>query len=539
VAASEQVPEHFLYGDEPSSDPFRLLILDATHHAGDFGRRSMHAVVRAQGLSCADDECGYAPIVIAESQARALLEECEGRLGRRLEGLRDQLLLSDNTLGALWELVVLHVSMQLGPGVDHEPAPGTPDVVLRVPSVPPFSIEATHVRWPDRDEQELRFKFLGWVRASLRKHGVDPSSYHPRLDPSDPGSNSDIVPKEHQWKTLLRTDQWERVVDAAKRPPSEIKVQLPPPFRADLSIKFLGFAREALSAGFRAAQSVERVSDHPVYSAVRSKADQARKWKREEPLIVCVGSSLAPLFPMNEARPGAWAAVVAALTDTSRWSVMDRHNHLRDSTPENYRVRGAERISGVLLVSIEDRPALGWQRSSHNRFARVHKLITNPDASFPLNETQLASVSRLDFNTFPFGPQWEIWRAPSARGWRDPNRIMNRDEPGKTTSLGGGTADQFTLQFAAEDLVKLLAGTDPEKGLREAIDGVHASFRLRDRPIIKKIELVAGDAKQRKPDMVKVTFGTRPEPLVQGLKNKARPRSEPPASTGESPSAGS
>lgn len=466
-----------------------------------------------------------------------MIEECEVRIGRTLDGLRKQLLWSDNTLGALWELIVLHACVQLGPGVDHEPAQATPDIVLNLQGVEPFAVEATHIDWPDRDEQELRHKFIDWIRSCLQKRGVDPSSFDPHLGPSDPSVNHEILPHEHLWKGLLRTDAWSCVVDASERPPQKIEVDLPSPFRARLSIEFTGVTNDGLSAGFRAAGSIERASDHPVYAALRSKADQARDWKRDEPLVVCIGSSLSPLFPMGESRPSAEAAVAVALMNTSQWPIVEQLNRLRDGSGKDYRVRGGERISGVVLTSIED-PHLGWPRQTYSRIA-VSRPLLNPNAAFPLTKAQRAILATLDLNLVPYGPQWETWRTPTKSAWKDPNRIMNRNEPGKSISYGDGR-DGFTLQFAAEDLVRLLAGMDPEKWLRESIEGIRSGGRLRGRPIITSIELVPGDAKQRKPDMVKVTFVPRPEPLVQGLKNPSKSKAvaptQPPTPTDERPS---
>lgn len=533
--AAEQVPQHILHGNEPTSNLFRLLIRDSPHHAGRFGQTSVPAVGRRDTEAAPTEVAATLDVVITESQARAMIEECEVRIGRTLDGLRKQLLWSDNTLGALWELIVLHACVQLGPGVDHEPAQRMPDIVLSLPGVEPFAVEATHIDWPDREEQELRHKFIDWVRVWLQKRNVDPSTFDPHLGPSDPNLNHDIVPPEHLWKALLSTDEWSRIVDAAERPPNKVEVHLPPPFRAKLAIEFTGVAKDGLSAGFRAAGSIERVADHPVYAALRSKSKQASNWKREEPIVVCIGSSLTTsLFPMAEAHPGAEAAVAAALMNTSRWPIIDQLNRLRDGSGKDYSVRGAKRISAVVLTSIEAAPHLGWPPPTYNRVA-VARLLLNPEAAFPLTKAQLDALAKLNLNLVPYGPQWETWRTPTASAWKDPSRIMNRNEPGKDISYGHGGRGGFTLQFAAEDLVRLLAGLDPAQSLRESIEGIHAGGRLRGRPIITSIEMVPGDAKQRKPDMVKVTFTPRPEPLVQGLKTSAETQSQVPSPEGDRP----
>lgn len=118
------------------------------------------------------------------------------------------------------------------------------------------------------------------------------------------------------------------------------------------------------------------------------------------------------------------------------------------------------------------------------------RLRLNPEATFPLTKAQLAALAKLNLNLVPYWPQWETWRTPTASAWKGASRIMNRNEPGKSISYGDGGRDGFTLQFAAEDLVRLLGSIDPEKGLRESIEGIHAGGRLRGRPIITSIELV-------------------------------------------------
>lgn len=102
--------------------------------------------------------------MISDGQARALLEECEAAAGRPLHKLRSQLASSHYTLGALWELVTLNVATGLGPGVEHEPDDGTPDVLVDLPGIDRFWIEATHIGWPERDASETISKFIDWMR---------------------------------------------------------------------------------------------------------------------------------------------------------------------------------------------------------------------------------------------------------------------------------------------------------------------------------------------------------------------------------------
>jgi len=468
-------------------------------------------------------------IVISESQARVLLYACERSLQRPLDRLRDQLGKSDDTLAALWELVVLHSAIQHGPGIDHEPSDGCPDILFRLHGIEQFAMDAKHIRWPDREEREHRHQFIEWIRQQVHvRCGTDPTSIHIQLDPTDRTDNAHILTHSHEWHDVFRSEAWQRILDAAKRPPPQRAiVDLEPPFRARLELTFSTSASRGFRCGYAAPQTIVRVSDHPVYAALEQKATQARKtWKLEEPLVICVGSSLTTsLWPMAESHPGADAAVVAALTDTSRWSIAQRHNLFRDTSDSDYRVRGADRISAVILVSIESPIQLGWRPSNHNRIAKA-RLYRNPNPRFPLSPAQEDLLQRIHFNHVAYGPQWETWRAPSASEWKNPDRITRRREPGKTMTYAPRSDGTFDFLLAAEDLVKLLMGKGSETEVLEAIDGLPVGRALSTKPRLTGVALVPGDAKTREPDRIKLTFDPFQQALVQGVKVPKVPKAQ-------------
>lgn len=476
--------------------------------------------------------------MISEQQARAMLTACETKLDRRLERLRDQLESSDNTLAALWELIVLHAALQIGDGIDHEPRDACPDVLFRMTGVEPFALDATHIGWPDREERDLRLKFIEWVRTELEQHHrIDPTSVDIRLDPTDRQQNAKILAPSHGWNLVFKTTGWKAIADAARRtPPQHVTVDLEPPFHARLRVNFTGLASRGVRSGMAYPQTIRRVSDHPVYAALRGKADQARKtWQLEEPLVVCIGSSLATsLFPMSENHPSAEAAVRAALTNTSQWSMAQQHNVLRDTSGKDYRVRGADRISAVILVSIESPVQLAWPPPKYERVAKA-RFCLNEAARFPLSSAQRDALLRIRFDHVAYGPQWETWPAPSASRWKDPSRIMNRREPGKTVSYSPRSDGTFDLEIAAEDLVMLLAGQGAQTEVLEAIEGLRVGGQLRMHPRIASISLVRGDAKVREPDRIKLTFDHAAPPLLQGVKVPKRSKMDRRSATQRGP----
>jgi hypothetical protein len=458
--------------------------------------------------------------MISDGQAKALLEECEAAAGRPLHRLRSQLASSHDTLGALWELVTTNVATGLGPGVEHEPNDGTPDVLVDLPGIDRFWIEATHIGSPEREASKTISNFIDWIRLELkRRHGIEPNLYDIRCDPLTVHANA-VIPDEHTWAGLRRSQEWLAFAEKVReRPKTAVATVLSGGFSAKVTVTFHSQPHKYLTAGYRSPNVVKTVRDHPVWSALRSKASQARAWKLEDPIVVCIGSSLSvSLFdsPQNFA-PGPEAAVAGALYDTSKWHMGAQHNVLRDTSGADYRVKGADRISAVILVSIEDKKTLDWYRHDHHRIART-KFVINQQARYPLSEAQLRALATLNFNKFPYGPQWETWPEPSRREWKSRERIMKRSEPGKVITYVPRPDGSLDLYIPTEALTKLLAGVEGIEGLLESIRGVYADKQLSALPPLERAEVVPGDPKQRKGATVKLTFGVPRPPVIQAMR---------------------
>lgn len=455
--------------------------------------------------------------MISESQARALIEECEAAAGRPLQKLRAQLANSHDTLGALWELVTLNVAMGLGTGVEHEPNDGRPDVLVGMPGVGRFWIEATHISWPERDASEIISRFIDWIRSELkRSHGIVPNSYDIRCDPLTFHSNA-VIPDENTWAELRRAPEWVAFAEKIReRSARVVATTLSGNFSAKVTVSFYSRPHKGLSSGYQCPKVVKSISDHPVWSALRSKARQARSWRIDEPIVVCIGSSLSvTLFDsLPSVAPRPEAVVKGALYDTSKWHTIAQHNILRETSGASFQVKGSDRISAVILVSIEDSKEFALYRRNYNRIARA-KITLNQQARFPLSEAQIRAIASMDFNRFPYGPQWETWPTPTRSEWRSSERIMKRSEPGKVVSYAPGLDGSLELQIPAEDMTKLLAGLESIEVLLERIRGVHADKSLSALPPLERAEVIPGDPIQRKGAILKLTFGAPKPPVVQ------------------------
>ena len=241
----------------------------------------------------------------------------------------------------------------------------------------------------------------------------------------------------------------------------QFELSRPLGFRLSIKVQVLDSALEQSHSSYPAPRLIQRITDHPIYKSLKSKATQAKKWNLRDPLVVCIGSSLSvSLLGLRGPQDVPIEATIwAALHDTSKWPMIRRYNILRDSSQKRYRVNGANRISAVLVVSIENEPAAAFVRK-HDRRA-VCNLYLNEEARYPLSQEQIVLVRNLNFNVIPYGPQWETWQP---QGRRERERVDDRSEPGKTLTWRPLSDGSFELTIPTQDICRLLAGRiDAEK----------------------------------------------------------------------------
>lgn len=178
--------------------------------------------------------------MISEDQARAMLNYCEERLGRKVSVLRQHLLKSRDTLGALWELVVLYTAMQLGEDVEHEPTQKCPDVGMAIQGVDHFWIEATHLGRRDLIPDQMASQLQRWLRCELSaNYGIDAKTYRSSLY-SRPDREDICIPSQHLWPHLRSNKDWQSFARRMQeRKKTTETIDLPHPFSGEFTAELL------------------------------------------------------------------------------------------------------------------------------------------------------------------------------------------------------------------------------------------------------------------------------------------------------------
>lgn len=457
--------------------------------------------------------------MISEGQIRALLRQCEARLGRPLAQLRTRLRSDRGTLRHIWELVVLSAACRISKDVEHEPTEQSPDVAISCPSGKRLFIEATHIDWKDREFANKVGEFLDWARDEVcRIHSVEPTTFRVRIEPVS--QEEDLrLPDPHQFAQVRKNTEWRQAVgQIGQGSVGRAEVEIDEVCSLRVELFPLPRPSQFVNSSYADPRPTKWVRDHPLFGVLRRKARQARKFKLNEPIVLCVGSSLSTsLFERNGyGVPGPEPVVLAALTRAAGHSMNFRYNWLRDSSAKEYRVPGAGAISGVLLVSLESSPLLQGAAATgmRSRFARV-RLVLNPEAERPLSDECIATLRKLDFNAVPFGPQWETWSDLSRAEKQDKSRVLKRHQnPGLTTFsyMGDG---RVRCELPAETVVRVLAGLEPaDESVRDALTRF-ALERGLCLPDLVSAEVVPGDPAQRQGPTIILEFGRPKRPVVQ------------------------
>lgn len=111
--------------------------------------------------------------MIKEGQVVELLKRCEDITGRRLEQVRGNLSRAESRSAAIWELIVLDASTEIG-AVEYEPyADGSPDIRVTLPSGEKIWIEVAFLYPRFWKEERQSFEVLQWLREEAVRRGVD------------------------------------------------------------------------------------------------------------------------------------------------------------------------------------------------------------------------------------------------------------------------------------------------------------------------------------------------------------------------------
>ena len=405
--------------------------------------------------------------MLSETQSERLLTELEASMGKRLEGLRTQLLREPKTKAVLWELIALYASQKTFGIVEHEPDEGCPDIIVRNPSL---AIEACLVESPSQKLSSDLSMFEIFLNKALLASGFAPPARDTQVKAIDT-HNPISVPPEHKWSGIVRSPEFQSysksLLEIGKG-----SLTLP---ENNLVISMSSTNRKYSSGSRPGLYRSKEISEHPLYKVIERKGIQIRKWQRNGlnlPVIlaVCFEDS-GPEFDdgLFGGKDNVSHVVLSALHSSQKLDVLTILNQLRQSPsleggvvgpPKlELQVKGGRDIAAVITVRVVTSVASRThQRKMHS------KLYINSHAERPLTKEQIAELHQLDFSVVEIGPGWEAWEE-TQRG-----SLLERN-----LKLGGGwmfrdKGDGFELELSAVSLVQILSGERTCESLFGPID---------------------------------------------------------------------
>lgn len=465
--------------------------------------------------------------MLSENQVRAMLLDCEARIGRPLSALRHKLRRQRNPIEPIWELVNLHAAMMVGAVTEESNA--EPDIRLALPSGDVVWIEATHISPREQTLLDDVHEFPEWIRKVLGAAGVEPRNLHIQLDARDPGYHSEMtVPPRNVRRDLKVTPEWRQLV----REVLDTRKGIWRPGR-EFNVIVTVSPGSGYTSGAPVVAIPRRPEDHVLYRAIKSKAEQIRRRSGrldQQPLIlsVCASHPNTQVDSMDASATRLRHAVAAAIADTSNWSMGALYNNLGPGYRKGLRVSGAELVSAVIVTELRERME-GWRLQHHVREARS-QIFLNPDARNQLTASVVEQLRLFHFNHYRYGPQWgEHWQDPLDR---DDLQDGRRERDAGSVTMGIGRNAVMTIEITTSLLLRLLSGrATPAEAFSDFGDDtwprLQAAFS--EGREIAKVEVLPGDPAARRTQRVKITLG---EPVPPVLSVRKEPRRKPGSATG-------
>lgn len=354
--------------------------------------------------------------MLKEEQVAELLKRCEVITEQRLEQVRGNLSRAENRSAAIWELLVLDASTELG-AVEYEPhADGSPDIRVTLPSGEKIWIEIAFLYPRFWKEERQSFEVSQWLRQEADRRGIDGFKISCRFDGVASLSGFvRVLPKQQERNAFLKSiivrDFFAQI--AANK--SE-KVSFTHP---DYTLS-VTYSPQSIGGGGGGLvqEAPKHYKEHALYRIVKGKARQ-----HDVPGIrlLCIGSDQSNALSSSVAPNGVTAsnALAQAFKETSS-------------------------VTGVITVSIESRiqGIFGVTRD-----ARA-KIYYNENAKIYPNETDRKTILKLNFNRWAYQHALTKYDTPPDGVYRKLGGRLT-----VSTSKKGGT-----LKVPSTVLLEVLAG---------------------------------------------------------------------------------
>ena len=455
--------------------------------------------------------------MLSEQQIAAMLTACETACGQPLTGLRKRLLAHEDYASSLWELVTTYACVNAKLSITPEPGQAQPDIfVAGNGRLEPFAIEVTTVSPRSKDPTDDLRKFHGWIIKEATTSRF-PSGAEIFIEAADREKGDPALPPENQWRALRKSSEgqnfFSQIAEIGKA--SWINLEF------NFVVHFHQTSNTTVSGSYPVIGGPKTIREHPVYRAIKKKAEQARiKWNdeiRSHPIVLVIGAgeqSSEFSYGGSGGTVGLEHAINSALLDAHELDLIDRFNHLGNRYIERVksdRPAGARWITGVLFVNLITNH--GTYPGQFKRCTKA-KYFTNIHAERSLSTHQKHALAKLDFNCVEYGPGWEAWEAQTI--------IESRRRTGGLITMGTDQDGDEYIEFPSVMLLRILAG---DLDANEAFGGRNSGFLRRfqnalfENRELKHVTISNAEGVERKEQSVRIVLSD-PRQLVIAGKRK-------------------
>lgn len=357
--------------------------------------------------------------MLKEEQAAALLAQCEKTLGRRLSQLRRNLQYADTRAAAIWELLVIDASSEIGT-LKYEPySGGSPDILLQCSQGRTLWIEVTYLFPRFWREERQSHAVTRWIYDEVKRQGISPYKIHVKLDGKRDNKAGPVrtLPSQHERKKFLKEPVLIKFIDDILVKPNEGRYCSLSDYTITIHYNPSAQGPFVSSSGLNQ-EAPKVIEEHAVYRKLKEKA---RQHNVSGPRVICIGSDQSPVLS-TLASPGQ-----PNVRDAVGKVFMENHS-----------------LSAVIIVSISDKASHWGQLQKQAR----GQIFMNPDAKEPLTQEEAQLLGKMNFNhwkyTYPF-PKWEY---ETTTGLRNVTGLLS--------CRGKGVG--MEIEFPAHILVDALAG---------------------------------------------------------------------------------
>jgi hypothetical protein len=410
--------------------------------------------------------------MLKEDQTAELLVRCETKLGKPLVQIRGLLKKPKQRASAIWELLVMDATMNVGT-VTYEPKDGgSPDLCLIANQSRPIWLEVAY-RYPRFQDLERRSRMVGkWICQEAKKRKIPNYKIILHFDGISGDNRGSIrnLPLLQEKNKILKHPALLNFFRQIKVSPNQYHECSLFPYSVKVEFAYQYSGPYVTNRGLQQ-EAPKSVEEHAVFIALEEKAKQHQV---DGPYIVCIGSDQSPALS-RLVGPGTISMEMAVN------EAFKRHSNL----------------SGTIIVSIAHEFEIFGE---HKKKARVNFLL-NPRARHSLRQEESRLLEKLNFNTWAYGPTFEKWETDD----QEYHRCVRGSLTWRNTQMG------LEIEIPVDVVVEALAG---KKSLIEAyrLDEKNPIYSaLKNNWKIISCKLIEGNMEKGEPKKLVLELTTLPE----------------------------